>query len=215
MKTCATSVCGTRGYTFSIGRSGYDGISVSGAGPNVAVGVTSSRFTPWMIRGASSRPASSAFPFARSCSSRRYALCICVLGAASEPYTEQVGETEVLPRRARLVVQRGLVRRHEPAAAFDECAKLRALRVGERDDVGEHERLERREMLLVEQPVVHHLERDARLDERVIEAVGRVVHERARAPRRRTSDDCCEYTSPTRASERSLRRYVSFAAHQS
>ena len=46
---------------------------------------------------------------------------------------------------------------------------------------GQHQRLELGELLRVEQPVVHHLEWDARLDQRVIAAVDRVVHLR-RAP---------------------------------
>src|SRR5438094_10675 len=51
------SVFGTRGYTFSIGRSGYDGISVSGIGGNRSTAATSTRQTPLMIRGVASNPA--------------------------------------------------------------------------------------------------------------------------------------------------------------
>ena len=50
-----TSVCVTRGYTSSIGRSGYDGMSVSGEG-KISVGFTPIRNTPLMIRGVSSSP---------------------------------------------------------------------------------------------------------------------------------------------------------------
>ena len=59
---------------------------------------------------------------------------------------------------------------HQAAAALDELADLLALRVRERRDIRQDQSLEAVDVRGVEQPVVHHLERNARFDQRLVEA---------------------------------------------
>ena len=92
------------------------------------------------------------------------------LGAAPERDAEQVGQAEVRPPLAPLVVERRLVGRHEPAAPLDERAELPALLVRQGGDVRQDERLEPGQVGRVEEPVVDHLERDPGLDQRLVPA---------------------------------------------
>ncbi len=83
---------------------------------------------------------------------------------------EKRGEAEVLAPHAPLVVERCLVGGDQAAAALDKCAQAGALLVGQRGDVGQDQRAERRKMLGVEAAVVHHLKRNARFNQRLVEA---------------------------------------------
>src|SRR5690242_8337725 len=82
--------------------------------------------------------------------------------------TEKIGEAEVGAARAVFVIERGLERRQEAAAAADVLAELLALGVGERRGIGEEQQLKAIDMVGIEQSVVDHFEGSARLDEGLI-----------------------------------------------
>ena len=133
-------------------------------------------------------------------------------GAAREARAEQLREAEVLSLHAPLVVQRSFRGGDDAAAARDELAQLNALRVGEGRDVWQDERFEIREVLRVEQPVVHHLERDARLDERVIPAIARILERIAHAAFTRDEPRRLLRIDDRHARERALVAQVAFRA---
>ena len=55
---------------------------------------------------------------------------------------EKAGQAEIVAAPAALVVERGLVGGHQPAALFDEGLQLRALRVGQVGDIRQGQDLE-------------------------------------------------------------------------
>ena len=119
---------------------------------------------------------------------------------AGERGAEKSGQAEIVAALAALVVERGLVGGHQPAALFDERLQLRALRVAQVGDIRQRQNLELLQVRRVELAVRNHFERDAAFHQGMVEP-GRVV---------RRGPPCGADTSPTRASGRSLRRYFSF-----
>ena len=79
-------------------------------------------------------------------------------------------EPEVLAFLAGFVVERGLERGDQAAAALDELAELLALGVGERGNVRQDEQLESFHVFTIEQLLVHHVKRNAGLDQGVGDA---------------------------------------------
>ena len=79
-------------------------------------------------------------------------------------------QAEVGAADAPFVVERCLVRRDDAAAAANEVGELAALRLRQGSDVRQDECPVTANVRSVEQLVVHHVERDARLDQRMVEA---------------------------------------------
>ncbi len=96
-------------------------------------------------------------------------------GFAAVGSPEQIGQAEVAPLHTSFVVKRRFIRGHQATAPLDELAQLLALHIRQRRDVRQDQRRKLAGVLFVQQSVVDHLERDARLDERVIHALGVVL----------------------------------------
>src|SRR5262245_23756311 len=131
--------------------------------------------------------------------------------APDERHAEELGKAEVRSLRPLLVAERRLPGRDEAAAGANERGELRALSVRERRDVGQHERAERREARRVELLVVDQLERDARLDERLVDAECCVLDPLARALAA-VEPGCLLRVDDADAGERALVAQVAFGA---
>ena len=95
---------------------------------------------------------------------------------------EKAGQAEIVAAPAALVVERGLVGGHQPAALFDERLQLCALRVGQVGDIRQGQDLELPHVRRVELAVQDHFEGDPGFHQCVVEP-GRVVLRGPRATR--------------------------------
>ena len=140
----------------------------------LSVGLRGIRFCAPAIQVVSVKP--SRMGWARGFDARGVGVAVGADGVAGLADAHEIGETEVCARLEVFVVEAGFEAGDERAAGVDVVAQLLALAVAEHRDVGQQQRAIFGEAFGFEAVFVHEVEGEAALEQRVVDALRRLVH---------------------------------------